>query len=135
MSNNAMSNNSMYNGRRNVGGGRQSAAAIRESIAQSWFQNQSKSMSNGSHPSNRRMVNYNDAYEEIIEVSTPEKKTVKRVKKVRRVNRPNSQILALMDGNDDVSVLTETQRLAPSVHDVTKDVMDEVEEEKSTALF
>ena len=82
------------------------------------------------------MNHYNDSYDEIIEVSTPEKRTVKRVRKVRKGNRPNSQILAVMDGNDDVSVLTETQRLAPSVHDVTKEeTIDEVEEEKSAALF
>ena len=126
-------NNSMY-GRGGGGVGRQSAAAIRESIAQSWFQNQSNSTSNGSH--RRAMNHYNDSYDEIIEVSTPEKRTVKRVRKVRKGNRPNSQILAVMDGNDDVSVLTETQRLAPSVHDVTKEeTVDEVEEEKSAALF
>ena len=132
----SMANNSMYNGRGSGGVGRQSAAAIRESIAQSWFKNQSNSTSNGSHSSNRRTMNhYNDAYDEIIEVSTPEKRTVKRVRKVMKGNRPNSQILAVMDGSDDVSVLTETQRLAPSVHDVTKDDTDEVEEEKSAPLF
>ena len=125
-------NNSMY-GRGGGGVGRQSAAALRESIAQSWFQNQSNSTSNSSR---RAMNHYNDSYDEIIEVSTPEKRTVKRVRKVRNGNRPNSQILAVMDGNDDVSVLTETQRLAPSVHDVTKEeTVDEVEEEKSAALF
>ena len=64
------------------------------------------------------------------------KRTVKRVRKVRKRNRPNLQILAVMDGSDDVSVLTETQRLAPSVHDVTKEeTIDEVEEEKSAVLF
>ena len=130
----SLANNSMYNGRGSGGVGRQSAAAIRESIAQSWFQNQSNSTSNGSHPSNRRAM-YNDTYDEIIGVSTPEKRTVKRVRKVRKGNRPNLQILAVMDGSDDVSVLTETQRLAPSVHDVTKDETDEAEEEKSVALF
>ena len=125
-------NGGMYTGRRNASGGRQSAAEIREGLAQSWFQQQDRNMY-GDGLGNGRRFNYADTYDEVVEVDTPEKK-VKRMKKVRRMEAPKSQIFAMMDGSDDVSVLTESQKVA--AFSVKNDSTgEEVEDGKSVALF
>ena len=82
---------------------------------------------------NGRRFNDADTYDEVVEVDTPEKK-VKRMKKVRRMEAPKSQIFAMMDGSDDVSVLTESQKVA--AFSVKNDSTgEEVEDGKSVALF